>query len=99
MILGWGSTYGAIRTAVRDLIAEGHQVSHAHVRYLSPFPKNLAEVMSNFRQVLIPEINDGQLVNLINAEFDQRAIPMNKIKGLPFTAREIGERAKEMLVK
>ncbi len=99
LILGWGSTYGAIRTAVRDLIAEGHQVSHAHVRYLSPFPKNLAEVMSNFRQVLIPEINDGQLVNLINAEFDQRAIPMNKIKGLPFTAREIGERAKEMLVK
>ncbi len=99
LILGWGSTYGAIRTAVRELIAEGHAVSHAQVRYLSPFPKNLGELMEGFDQVLIPEINDGQLIQLINARYNKRALPLNKIKGMPFSAREIKEKAKELLAK
>jgi len=99
LILGWGSTYGAIRTAVRELITEGHAVSHAQVRYLSPFPKNLGELLQRFDQVLIPEINDGQLIQLINARYDKRALPLNKIKGMPFTSREIKEKAKELLAK
>ncbi|MEQ9186101.1 MAG: 2-oxoacid:acceptor oxidoreductase subunit alpha [Cryomorphaceae bacterium] len=99
LILGWGSTSGAIRTAVRELIAEGHKVSHAQIRYLSPFPKNLDQVVKRFKHVLIPEINDGQLIQLINAKFDKRATPLNKVKGMPFTAREIKEKANELLSK
>jgi 2-oxoglutarate ferredoxin oxidoreductase subunit alpha len=97
LVIGWGSTYGASRTAVRELINEGHKVSQAHIKYLNPFPKNLFDVMKNFDKVLIPEINNGQLINLINAKYDLRAIPFNKIKGLPFTSREIKEKLLELL--
>ncbi|HAW20635.1 MAG TPA: 2-oxoglutarate ferredoxin oxidoreductase subunit alpha [Flavobacteriales bacterium] len=97
LVLGWGSTYGAIRTAVRDLIKDGHKVSQAHVRYLNPFPKNLEELMSKFDRVLIPEINNGQLVHLINAKYGTGAVPFNKIQGMPFTSREIKEQIKELI--
>ena len=97
LVLGWGSTYGAIRTAVRDLIKNGHKVSQAHIRYLNPFPKNLEEVMSKFDQILIPEINSGQLVHLINAKYGTGAIPFNKVQGMPFTSREIKERINELI--
>lgn len=97
LILGWGSTYGAIRTAVRELNEEGQSVSHAHLRYLNPFPSNLEELMGGFDKVLIPEINDGQLVELVNARFGKGAKPLNKIKGLPFTAKEIKDKALEIL--
>lgn len=89
LVLGWGSTYGAIRTAVRDLINEGHSVSQAHLRYLNPFPKNLGAVLQRFKQVIIPEINNGQLVHLVNARYQCNAKPFDKVQGLPFTAREI----------
>ncbi|GAB5538656.1 MAG: 2-oxoacid:acceptor oxidoreductase subunit alpha [Salibacteraceae bacterium] len=97
LVLGWGSTYGAIRTAVRDLIAHDEPVSQAHLRYISPFPKNLEELMSGFDTILIPEINNGQLVHLINAKYNVVAIPLNKIQGMPFTSREIKERIIEIL--
>jgi len=97
LVLGWGSTYGASRTAVRELISEGHQVSQAHIQYLNPFPRNLFEVMKNFDKVLIPEINNGQLVHLINAKYDVRAMPLNKIEGMPFTSREIKDKVLELL--
>lgn len=97
LILGWGSTYGAIRTAVRDLNESGYDVSQAHIRYLNPFPDNLGALLSQFEFVLVPEINNGQLVHLINAKYHTKAKPLNKIKGMPYTAREIKEAALSIL--
>lgn len=97
LVIGWGSSYGAIRTAVRELIADGHSVSHAHIRHLNPFPKNLGELLAAFDKVIIPEINNGQLVHIINAKFGVGAVGVNKVQGLPFTAREIKERIIEMM--
>lgn len=97
LVLGWGSTYGAIRTAVREAIEEGHGVSQAHLRYISPFPKNLGDLLSGFDQVLIPEMNNGQLIHLINAKYGIGAIGLNKIQGMPFASREIKERILELV--
>ncbi|MBK8471257.1 MAG: 2-oxoacid:acceptor oxidoreductase subunit alpha [Sphingobacteriales bacterium] len=89
LILGWGSTYGAIRSAVRDLIAEGHSVAHAHLRHLRPLPRNLGDLLRQYRRVLIPEINNGQLVKVIREQYLLPAVPFNKIQGLPITSAEI----------
>ena len=97
LVLGWGSTYGAIRTAVREAMEEGHKVSQAHLRYISPFPKNLGDLLSGFDQVLIPEMNNGQLIHLINAKYGSGAIGLNKIQGMPFASREIKERILELV--
>jgi 2-oxoglutarate ferredoxin oxidoreductase subunit alpha len=97
LILGWGSTYGSIKTAVKEAIAEGYDVSHAHVRYLNPFPKNLGEVLKNYDKVLIPEINNGQLIKIIRDKYLIDAQGLNKIKGMPFTSIEIKEKIAEML--
>jgi 2-oxoglutarate ferredoxin oxidoreductase subunit alpha len=97
LILGWGSTYGSIKTAVRDAIAEGLDVSHAHVKYLNPFPKNLGDMLKNFDKVLIPEINNGQLIKVIRDKYFIDAKGLNKIKGMPFSSEEIKEKIKEML--
>jgi len=92
LLLSWGSTYGAIKTAVRELINDGYDVAHAHLRYLNPFPKNLEEVLKNYSNVLIPEINNGQLIHLIRAKYLIPATGFNKIQGLPFTTTEIKEK-------
>ncbi|MEI6817286.1 MAG: 2-oxoacid:acceptor oxidoreductase subunit alpha [Bacteroidota bacterium] len=97
LVIGWGSTYGSIRSAVTKAIAEGYDVSHAHIRYLRPFPKNLGELMSNFDKVLIPEINNGQLVKIIRDQYLLPAIAFNKMKGLPFMSVEIYDRITELL--
>src|SRR5215207_6699038 len=65
LVLGWGSTYGVIKTSVEQLIKEGYSVAHAHLRYLRPFPKNLGDIFSNYKTVVIPEINNGQLIKII----------------------------------
>lgn len=91
LVLGWGSTYGAIRTAVRELIHDGYEVSQTHLRYINPFPNNLGALMSNFDTVIIPEINNGQLIHLINAQYGVGATGQNKVQGMPFTSREIKE--------
>ena len=65
LVIGWGSTYGAIKSACKELQDEGHSVSHAHLRYIRPFPKNLGDIIKNFDHVLIPEINNGQLIKII----------------------------------
>ena len=96
LVLGWGSTYGSIRTAVGELRQEGLNVSHAHLRYLNPFPRNLGELISGFRQVLVPEINDGQLVRMIRDQFMIPAAGINKIKGRPFGVDELKD---EILAK
>jgi 2-oxoglutarate ferredoxin oxidoreductase subunit alpha len=97
LVLGWGSTFGAIKAAVKELREEGHAVSHAHVRYLNPFPKNLEEVMKGFDKVLIPEMNMGQLRMLIRAEFLVPAIGLNKVQGMPFTKGEVKSKVLELL--
>lgn len=91
LVLGWGSTYGSIKSAVVELIAEGYEVSHAHLTYIKPFPKNLGAILKNYDKVLIPEINNGQLIKLIRDKFLIDAIGFNKIKGTPITKLELKE--------
>ena len=97
LVLGWGSTFGSIKSAVIELIQEGHQVSHAHLRYLRPFPKNLGEILSGFDTILIPEINNGQLIKIIRDVFFVDAKGYNKIKGTPITKGELTEEIKKYL--
>ncbi|HVT86251.1 MAG TPA: 2-oxoacid:acceptor oxidoreductase subunit alpha [Chitinophagaceae bacterium] len=97
LVLGWGSTYGAIKSAVEELQAAGHAVSHAHIRYLRPFPKNLGDIIKNFDTVLIPEINNGQLIKIIRDVYFVDAKGYNKIMGIPITKTELVEHIKKML--
>ncbi|REJ85002.1 MAG: 2-oxoacid:acceptor oxidoreductase subunit alpha [Bacteroidetes bacterium] len=97
LILGWGSTFGAIKSAVIRARNKGYDVSHAHLRYIKPFPKNLGELLYAFDQVIIPEMNNGQLVRIIRDKFLIPAIPYNKIQGLPFSAEEIYAKIEETL--
>lgn len=97
LILGWGSTYGSIKSACAELQKEGHAVSHAHIRYLRPFPENLADIIANFEKVLVPEINNGQLVKIIRDVYMVDAKGYNKIKGVPITKGELVSAVKEML--
>ena len=97
LVIGWGSTFGAIKSAVLQLQAEGHSVSHAHIRYIRPFPKNLGDIIKNFEKVLIPEINNGQLVKIIRDQYLVDAKPYNKVMGIPITKGELVDVIKKML--
>jgi len=97
LVVGWGSTYGAIKDAAQSLREKGHSVSHAHLRYLNPFPKNLGEVLYKFKHVVIPEINNGQLTQLLRSKYLIPAVGFNVIKGLPLRAEEIEERIESLL--
>jgi 2-oxoglutarate ferredoxin oxidoreductase subunit alpha len=96
LVLGWGSTYGAITTAVRRARAKGARVSHAHLRYLNPFPRNLGDVLARYDRVLIPEINLGQLRLLVRGQFLVDAEGLNKVAGRPFTIADIESKIAEM---
>lgn len=89
LVLSWGGTYGACRTAVKESIADGLDVGHVHLRWISPFPKNLESVMAEYDNVLIPELNTGQLRLLIKSKYLIDAIGFNKIKGKPFKVTEL----------
>lgn len=97
LVIGWGSTYGAIKGAVAELLTEGEMVSHVHLRYIRPFPKNLGSIIKKFDKVLIPELNNGQLIKIIRDKFLIDAKGLNKIKGLPFTKKEVAEAIRELL--
>lgn len=97
LVLGWGSTYGAIKTAVREAIAEGYDVAHAHLRYINPFPKNLGELLKGYDKVLIPEMNSGQLLQLIRAKYLIDATGFSKVQGMPFTTTEMKAKIVEIL--
>lgn len=97
LVLGWGSTYGAIKSAVSQLLAEGHEVAHAHLRYLRPFPRNLEVILRNFDHVLVPEINNGQLIKIIRDKYLVDAKGYNKIMGVPITKGELVEAIKLLL--
>ena len=97
LILGWGSTYGAIKSAVEELLSEGHSVAHAHLHHLRPFPSNLGNILRNYKHILIPEINNGQLVKIIRDQFLVDARQYNKIMGVPITKTELVLEAKKFL--
>jgi len=97
LVLGWGSTKGAIRAAINRLRASGKKVASAHLTHLSPFPANLGEVLDRFDKVLIPELNTGQLRMLIRADYLVPAEGLNKVAGVPFTIGEIADKIMEMM--
>ena len=97
LVVGWGGTYGAITAAVEEARQNGKDVSSIHLRHLNPFPKNLGSILRSFNQILVPELNEGQLVRLLRAEFLVPAIGMNKVRGQPFLIEEILARIDEML--
>ncbi len=97
LIVGWGSTYGAIRSATERLLAEGQSVAHVHLRHLNPFPRNLGTLLQGYRKVLVPEINLGQLVMLLRARFLVDAVGYDRVRGKPFRIAEIHERAEQLL--
>lgn len=97
LVLGWGSTYGSIKSAVMDLQAEGLQVAHAHLRHMRPFPRNLGEMLGNYKHILIPEINNGQLIKIIRDKYLIDAVGYNKIKGVPITRSELTNAIREIV--
>jgi 2-oxoglutarate ferredoxin oxidoreductase subunit alpha len=97
LVIGWGSTYGAIKSACAELQAGGYEVAHAHLRYIRPFPRNLGEIIKNYEKVLIPEINNGQLVKIIRDQYLVDAIPYNKVMGIPITKSELVAKIKTII--
>ncbi len=91
LVLGWGGTYGPIAAACRRVRIGGRQVAHAHLRHLNPFPRNTGEVLRRYERVLIPEMNLGQLLKLVRAEFLVDAVGYNRVTGLPLRAAEVAE--------
>lgn len=89
LVLGWGSTYGTIKSAVLQLQSQGKAVSHAHIKYMRPFPKNLGAILAGFETILIPEINNGQLIKIIRDQYLVDAKAYNKIMGIPITKLEL----------
>ncbi|MFA8018532.1 2-oxoacid:acceptor oxidoreductase subunit alpha [Bremerella cremea] len=97
LVVSWGGTYGSCRTAVARMQAAGKSVSHAHLRYLNPFPSNLGELLSSFDKILVPELNLGQLRMLLRDKFLVDAVGLNKVQGKPFTTTEIAEKIESLL--
>ncbi|HXQ72410.1 MAG TPA: 2-oxoacid:acceptor oxidoreductase subunit alpha [Pyrinomonadaceae bacterium] len=97
LVLGWGSTFGSISSAVEKMQHEGKSVSAAHLRHLNPFPRNLGEVLAGFETVIVPEMNLGQLCTMIRAKYLVDAVPFSKVKGRPFQIREIIRKVEEYL--
>jgi 2-oxoglutarate ferredoxin oxidoreductase subunit alpha len=89
LVLGWGSTYGSIKTAVKELLSEGYDVAHIHLKHINPFPKNLGMLLHNYDHIIIPEMNSGQLLQLIRAKYLVPAIGYSKVQGMPFTTTEL----------
>jgi len=97
LVLGWGGTYGPIQSAARRIRKEGKKVAHAHLTHLNPFPRNLGDVLGRYEKVLVPEINLGQLLKLVRAEFLVDAVGYNRVRGLPFRSDELAEAIEAML--
>ena len=91
LVIGWGSTFGAIKSAVNELIGAGKSISFIHIKNLRPFPSNLKSILDNFKTIVVPEINNGQLVKIIRDQFNVNAIAYNKIMGIPITKLELVE--------
>jgi 2-oxoglutarate/2-oxoacid ferredoxin oxidoreductase subunit alpha len=99
VVVGWGSTYGSIQQAVRRARREGLAVSHVHVRHMWPMPRNLKALLSRFKHILVPELNNGQLVRILRAEYLLPAEPLDKTSGMPFRVAEIEQAIRATLAK
>ena len=97
LILSWGGTYGSCRSAVETMQDDGLNVSHVHLRWISPLPKDLGEILIKFKNILVPEINLGQLLRLIRAEYLVDARGLNLVRGRPIGAGKIVETVKKIL--
>ena len=97
LVIGWGSSYGAIHQAVERGRAKGQSVSAVHLRHLNPFPRNLGEIMESFDKILVPEMNLGQLAMLLQARYLRPVIAMSKVRGRPFKISEISAKIDELL--
>ena len=97
LVIAWGSTHGAITAAVKSQLAEGRKIGHVHLRHLNPLPSNLGDVIKRYKQVLVPELNMGQLLWLLRAKYLVDAVGLNKIQGRPFKQTEIEQKIEEML--
>lgn len=89
LIIGWGSTYGAIRTAVQTLQGEGRSIAHVHLRYLNPLPADLGDILQRFQRIIVPELNFGQLVQVLRGRYACDAVAINKLQGRPFQVSEL----------
>jgi 2-oxoglutarate ferredoxin oxidoreductase subunit alpha len=89
LVVGWGSTYGAIKSALAEARTRGHEASHLHLRYLNPLPKNVGEILKSFDRVMVPEINNGQLSRILREHFLIETIGFNKVRGLPLSSEEL----------
>jgi 2-oxoglutarate ferredoxin oxidoreductase subunit alpha len=97
LILSWAGTYGAARSAVRLAQEQGKSVAHAHLRYLNPFPGNLRDVLSRYKQVLVPELNSGQLAYLLRGRYAINILSLPKLQARPFSISEINNKIDELL--
>jgi len=97
LIVGWGSTYGAITAALRAQREKGRKVGHVHLRHLNPLPRNLGAVLKRYRKVVVPEMNLGQLVLVLRAKYLVDAIPYTKVQGKPFKQSEIDGKIEELI--
>ena len=97
LVIGWGGTYGALKSAVLRVQAQGKKVAHCHIRHLNPFPANLGEIMGRYRKVLVPELNRGQLLFILRATYLVDAIGLNKVQGKPFLISEVENKINEIL--
>jgi 2-oxoglutarate/2-oxoacid ferredoxin oxidoreductase subunit alpha len=97
LVIGWGSTYGSITAAVKEVRQQGKAVSHVHLRYLNPLPADLGQIIGRFEKVLVPEMNMGQLLRVLRAEYLVDAVGLNKIQGRPFKVSEVATKITRML--
>jgi 2-oxoglutarate ferredoxin oxidoreductase subunit alpha len=97
LVVGWGSTFGAIHAAVDRAIEQGYSVAHAHIRYLNPFPSNLGEILERYDRILVPEMNMGQLALLLRGKYLRPTIQLNKVQGRPFKIAEISDKIEQVL--
>jgi 2-oxoglutarate/2-oxoacid ferredoxin oxidoreductase subunit alpha len=97
LVLSWGGTYGPVQAGVRRVRRDGGKVAHAHLRYLNPFPRNTGEVLQRYEKILVPEMNLGQLLKLVRAEFLVDAVGYNRVRGVPFRSSELAEAMEGML--
>jgi 2-oxoglutarate ferredoxin oxidoreductase subunit alpha len=97
LVLGWGGTYGPIAAACRRVRDDGRSVAHAHLRHLNPFPRNTGEVLRRYERVLVPEMNLGQLLKLIRAEYLVDAVGYNRVRGVPLRAAEVADAIEAMV--
>ena len=97
LLVSWGGTYGAVRQAAKHLVDDGKKIGHMHMKWLNPMPRNIADILKNYKQILVCELNMGQLRFMLQANYKVEMLGFNKVQGLPFKISEILDKANEIL--